>query len=90
MKARKFRVYSQRLHADRCGGGVLQVVFRKGAAFCGAAPESAVAVPGILEAWVGELQAFQVLRAMHGELQAALQQRTCAQQLAGGQVDDLI
>ena len=66
---------------------MLQVVFRKGGAFCGAAPESAVAVPGILEAWVGELQAFQVLRAMHGELQAALQQRACAQQLGGGQVE---
>ena len=53
----------------------LQVVFRKGRAFCSGDAESARAVPGILQAWVSELQAFQVLQAMHCELQAALQQR---------------
>ncbi len=60
---------------DAASGWHVQVVFCKGAAFCGAAAESARAVPGILEAWIAELQAFQVLRAMHSELQAALQQR---------------
>lgn len=44
-------------------------------AFCGGGPESARAVPGILEAWIADLQAFQILQAMHAELQAALQQR---------------
>ena len=60
---------------DAAFGVHMQVVFCKGAAFCGVAAESARAVPGILEAWVAELQAFQILRAMHSELQAALQQR---------------
>ena len=53
----------------------VQVVFQRGKAFCGGGAESAKAVPGILEAWIADLQAFQVLQAMHAELQAALQQR---------------
>ena len=52
-----------------------QVVFRKGTAFCGNAAVSARAVPGILEAWAGQLGTLQALRATHAELQAALQQR---------------
>ena len=53
-----------------------QVVFHDGEALCGGGAESARAVPGILQAWIADLQAFQVLQAMHSELQAALQQRT--------------
>lgn len=67
-------VQTMPLH-DAASGVRMQVVFCKGAAFCGAATDSARAVPGILEAWLAELQAFQILRAMHSELQAALQQR---------------
>lgn len=55
---------------------VVQVVFHRGAAFCAGAAETATAVPGILVAWIGELQAFQALQALHSDLQAALQQRT--------------
>ena len=53
----------------------VQVVFQTGKAFCGGGAESARAVPGILQAWIVDQQAFQVLQAMHSELQAALQQR---------------
>ncbi len=53
----------------------MQVVFQTGKAFCTGGAESARAVPGILRAWIADLQAFQILQAMHSELQAALQQR---------------
>ena len=49
-----------------------QVVFRKNVAFCGDTAMSARAVPGILEAWAGQLGTLQGLRAMHAELQAML------------------
>ena len=52
-----------------------QVVFRKDVAICGNAAMSARTVPGILEAWAGQLGTLQALRAMHAELQALLQQR---------------
>ena len=52
-----------------------QVVFRKNVASCGDAAMSARAVPGILEAWAGQLGTLQALRAMHAELQAVLQQQ---------------
>ena len=52
-----------------------QVVFRKGAAFCGDAAMNARAVPGILEAWAGHLGTLQAMRAMHAELRAVLQQQ---------------
>ena len=53
----------------------VQVVFQTGKAFSGDGAESARAVPGILQAWIADLQAFQVLQAMHSELHTALQQR---------------
>ena len=53
----------------------VQVVFQTGKEFCGDGAESARAVPGILQTWIADLQAFQILQAMHSELHTALQQR---------------